>query len=126
MMIMRDTLGRQVLTIDETADELGMTITAGKTYRFRGRRFLADLTDQTTDTLASFQSLDTGSGPEPLPDPSMWLERDGSLTDLTGAPLGDYHELEWGAAEENMNIIDADDEEWGPDSAQQALERGPA
>lgn len=95
MAITRDDQGRQVYVLEETPDELGMTITAGKVYRFHGRLWLADLTDQTTETVATFQVLDTARESDPLPGPSLWLERDGTLTDQAGAVLGEYHELEW-------------------------------
>jgi hypothetical protein len=46
-MIQRDSQGRQVFVMEETADALGMTITNGMTYRFHGDDYLATLEDPT-------------------------------------------------------------------------------
>lgn len=93
-MITRDEQGRQVYTLAETDSELGMTITAGETYGFKRRVWLADLCDQSSDTVASFQALGETGPATPLAGPELWLDRDGSLTDITGTNVGDYRDLE--------------------------------
>lgn len=89
MAITRDEQGRQVLTIEETEDSLGMAITDGALYRFRGLEYVASLENTASDTLAGFaQQSRLNDGP------SLWLERDGSLTTYAMTDWGDYNELE--------------------------------
>jgi hypothetical protein len=86
-MIQRDSQGRQVFVMEETADALGMTITNGMTYRFHGGDYLATLEDQSSDTVACFlNQVDD--------EPSLFLDREGGLMDDTGANVGSYDELE--------------------------------
>jgi hypothetical protein len=94
-MIQRDEQGRVVVTIEETDDELGMTITNGGTYRFHGEDYLATIEDSelATGTLACFQRFPINQSDD---EPVMFLDRnDGSLSDDTGTNIGDYRDLEF-------------------------------
>jgi hypothetical protein len=94
-MFERDERGRVVVTIEETDDELGMTITNGAIYRFHGEDYLATIEESefATGTLACFQRLPIN---QPDDEPVMFLDRnDGSLSDDTGRNIGDYRDLEF-------------------------------
>jgi hypothetical protein len=90
-MITRDSQGRQVFVMEETEDALGMTITDGATYRFHGNDYRATLEDQSSDTVACFQRLPINQVDD---EPSLFLDREGALTDDTGRNVGSYDELE--------------------------------
>jgi hypothetical protein len=88
-MIRRDAQGRQVYILEETADALGMTVTDGTVYRFRGRDYRAALENQSSEAVAYFHPIGTPLGVFP-----MFLNREGTLIDDTDAIVGDYNELE--------------------------------
>jgi hypothetical protein len=89
----RDEQGRDVATIEETEDALGMTITNGATYRFKGHDYLATLEEDASDTMACFQRLPINQVDD---EPSLFLDRnDGSICDDTGTNVGDYTELDY-------------------------------
>jgi hypothetical protein len=90
-MIRRDEQGRQVFVLEETENALGMTITNGVTYRFHGADYLATLEDQASDTVVCFQRLPINQIDD---EPSLFLDREGTLSDDTGAFVGSYDELE--------------------------------
>lgn len=93
-MFTRDEQGRVRVTIEETDDEVGMTITNGATYHFHGHDYLATIEDSelAAGTLASFQRLPINQIDD---EPSLFLDRnDGSLSDDTGRSVGTYDELE--------------------------------
>lgn len=89
----RDDQGRDVATIEETEDALGMTITNDAIYRFKGDDYLATLEEDASDTMACFQRLLINHLDD---EPSLFLDRnDGSLSDDVGTNVGEYHELEY-------------------------------
>lgn len=88
----RDEQGRNVATIEETDDALGMTITDGAVYRFQGGEYRATLEEDSSDTMACFQRFPISHEDD---EPSLFLDRnDGSLSDDTGTNVGDYNDLE--------------------------------
>jgi hypothetical protein len=91
-MMTRDAQGRQVWAAEDTDEGIGMTITNGATYRFKGHDYLATLEDTSSDTLACFQRLPINQIDD---EPELFLDRnDGSLCDDTGTNVGDYREME--------------------------------
>jgi hypothetical protein len=98
----RDEQGRQVATTEETTDALGMTITDGGTYWFQGSAYRATLEETSSDTMVSFQRLPINQVDD---EPSLFLDREGTLSDDTGTFLGSYDELEEGGAD----AVTADD-----------------
>ncbi len=93
-MFTRNAQGQTVVTIEETDESLGMTLTDGATYAFHGEQYRATIEDSelSTGTLAVFQRLPIS---QPDDEPVMFLDRnDGSLSDDTGTVLGTYDELE--------------------------------
>ena len=78
------------MTIQETEGEIGMTITDGADYLYRGDLYRATLEELSSGYLACFQRLPIAQEDD---EPSLFLDLEGVLLNDTGSAVGDYNEL---------------------------------